>query len=149
MDIPSVINKYASIKTVTNDKLVEEITEELRKLPETEMKEYFAGTERTGAVFLYESKKSPGNVVEVVQGLNANDRISTLFVGHPLMGTKQTWLDARAEMMRAAESVFGAPEGCLALMDHARGRHVMLQEMSTAQIYDLVVDSERRVELPK
>jgi hypothetical protein len=33
-------------------------------------------------------------------------------------------------------------------MDHSRGRHVLLNELSTAQLIDILNDSERRIQLP-
>jgi hypothetical protein len=147
MEQINILEKYKSLRPISDDKATQEIAEELMQLPDAEMEKYFAGNEYCGAVFIYESRKHPNKVLELVMGTVANDHISTLFEPHPALGNRQAWLDVRKELIRACEKVFSAPEGQLAIKDPARGRHVLTSEFSTAQLLDLIEDSERLVEV--
>lgn len=145
----NLLNKYKDLQPISDDKTTQAIAEELMGLPDKEMEKFFAGNERAGAVFLYESPNHKGKVLELVMGMLKDDHISTLFVPHPKMGTRQSWLDLRVELIEGVEKVFNAPKGLCAIMDHSRARHVALPEFSTAQLYDLIADSERLIELPR
>lgn len=143
-----ILEKHKGIRPISDDATTIAIAEELMQMPEKDMEQHFAGHEYAGAVFLYESKTHPDKVLELVMGTVGNDHISTLFEPHPAMGNRQAWLDVRTELIRACEKIFSAPEGKLAIKDASRGRHVLLSEFSTAQLIDLIADSERRIEVP-
>lgn len=145
-----IAQKYEAIfKTVNNDSLAIKLGEELAALPEKDFKDAAIQDTHTGRCVFYGD--DAGTVVlELVGGTVKADSIVSLYQPNAIFSNRSGYIEARKELMAECAKVLGAPgsQDRLAVMDHSRGRHVLLNELSTAQLIDILNDSERRIQLP-
>lgn len=143
--------KYEAIfQTVNNDALAIKLGEELAALPEKDFKEAAIEDTHAGRCVFYGD--DAGTVVlELVGGTVRADSIVALYQPNPIFSNRGRYVEARKELMAECAKVLGAPgnQDRLAVMDNSRDRHVLLNELSTAQLIDILNDSERRIQLPR
>lgn len=149
MNHPMAQHFETIFKTVNNDSLAIKLGEELAALPEKDFKEAAIEDVVAGRCVFYADS---GNtvVLELIGGVIRADSIVALYQPHGIFSDRSGYIKARRELMAECAKVLGAPgsENRIAVMDHSRDRHVLLCELSTAQLIDILNDSERRIQLP-
>ena len=93
----------------------------------------------TIAVFS-DQERHPGKIVEVVSSLDGEDACMTLYMENPIFGELTKLAELRKEVICAIGSRFVSLPGLMTVMDEARGKKVLLREMGTAQLLDLLAD---------
>ncbi|MEZ2310826.1 hypothetical protein AB6809_29700 [Paraburkholderia sp. RCC_158] len=116
---------------------------ELENRTDDEKKAIFAQSRKGGGVFLFESAHFPGHIVEYIPGVMVNDSISCMFSPHKTLAEPRLLLQLREELVEAIERVNMAVPGSLRKVDPARHRDLLLIEMSTMQLVDVLRESAR------
>lgn len=94
-----------------------------------------------GVVAIFsDQERYPGKVVEVVSSQDGSDACMTLFANDSIFGDLTKLEALRKELIYAIASRFTALPGLLTIMDEERGKKVLLREMGTAQLIDLLAD---------
>lgn len=147
MNLNDTANKFASIfDPVSNNNAAVEIADELSKISESELKEAAIEDKAVGRVVFFKSDKHPGLVLEVVGGSLAADSVLTLYKANGIFSDRGAYARARIELLVAAAKAYGMGNYIdMQVFDPARGRKVRVTEIGTAQLIDVLNDSERRV----
>lgn len=141
--------KYMEIfKSVSNDALAIKLGEEVAALPESDFKAAAIEDNLSGRSVFY-SDDANAVVLELIGGIIRPDSMVALYEPNAIFNNRQAYIDARRDLMKEIAKFFGAPgaQDRISVMDHSRGRQVLLSELATAQLIDLLNDSERRVQL--
>lgn len=144
-----IAQKYMAIfRTVNNDALAIKLGEELASLPEAEFKSAAIEDQFSGRTAFY-GDDAKTVVLELVGGVIKGDSMFALYEPDPIFNNREAYIKARRELMAEVALFLGAPgsQDRIAVMDQSRGRQVLLCELATAQLIDLLNDSERRIQL--
>lgn len=139
-DFP-VLNRAQQLKAINAELTSRTLLAELAKLPETLQERCFAKDKRAGFVFLYQSDKVSGYVLEVIQGFSGEDNAIALYESCSLLNDRQKLLNLRRDLIAALEEINDAGEGQLWANDPARGRKVLLGELATVQLVEMLKDA--------
>lgn len=97
--------------------------------------------ETVGVIAIFsDQENNPGKIVEIAHSLNGNDACMTLYTNDSIFGELSKLADLRQKLIYAISGRFMALPGLLTVMDEARGKKVLLREMGTAQLIDLLAD---------
>jgi hypothetical protein len=143
IDVQNLLRRADEIQLIRDEDKLYTILGELEKKSDAEKKALFAQSRTGGGVFLFESGHFPGHIVEYVPGVLVNDSISTMFAPTAVLGQPQLLLKLREELVTEIERVNGAVRGSLRKVDPARHRDLMLEEMATMQLVDLLRETSR------
>ena len=143
LDVQNLLRRVAEIQLIRDEDKLYTILGELQNRSDAEKKAIFAQSRTGGGVFLFESGHFPGHIVEYVPGVMVNDSISTMFAPTAVLGQPQLLLKLREELVTEIERVNHATRGSLRKVDPARHRDVMLEEMATMQLADLLRETSR------
>lgn len=138
-----------NFRPIANDKVAMEIGDELSYLSEADLKEAAFEDQTVGRVIFYKSDKHPNVVLELIAGSIANDSQVTIYETNGIFAQRGAYASARKELMVAVGRVFGAGDNYMnvAIQDNSRNRKVLLTELGTAQLIDILNDSERHIQL--
>jgi hypothetical protein len=147
-----VAQKYNEMfQPVSNDALVMSIGDELSQINEKEFKEAAIEDVNVGRCIFYKSDKDDSLVFELIGGTIKSDSIASLYKSNSIFTDRARYVAARLDLIREVARLFGAGENYanVAVKDHSRDRMVLLSELGTAQLLDIINDSERRIQLPR
>jgi hypothetical protein len=143
LDVQNLLNRADEIEIVRDEDKLYTILGELQNQSEGQKQAIFAQSRQGGGVFLFESKHFPGHIVEYIPGVMVNDSISCMFKPHKLLAEARLLLQLREELVAAIERVNMAVPGSLRKVDPARHRDLLLIEMSSMQLVDVLRESAR------
>lgn len=137
----SLIQKYTHGLIVLNDSdTAEAIFKRGVREPSTKISA-IVQPESIGTITIFsDQERHPGKIVEVVSSLDGEDACMTLYAENPIFGELTKLAELRKEVIYALGSRFTALPGLTTVMDEARGKKVLLREMGTAQLLDLLAD---------
>lgn len=138
----------ATFRTVNNDALAIKLGEELASLSESEFKESAIEDQHAGRIAFY-GDDARTVVLELIGGVIKGDSMFALYEPDAIFNDRAAYVNARKELMAEVALFLGAPgsQDRIAVLDQSRGRQVLLCELATAQLIDLLNDSERRIQL--
>jgi hypothetical protein len=143
--------KYKEVfQTVNDDKVAAVIATEVALLSEESMRASAIEDENVGRIIFFQSDKHPSVTAEIIGGVIASDCIIALYQNNGIFSERAKYIDLRLDLIKSVARVFGAGDsfGQVAIQDPARKRQVLLSEIATAQLIDLLEDSGRRIEMP-
>lgn len=143
LDVANLVKRANEIQIVRDEDLLYTILGELQNKSDDQKQAIFAQSRKGGGVVLFESANFPGNIVEYIPGVLETDSISCLFKPHAALASAGTLLKLREELVSEIERVNGAAPGNLRKQDPARNRAVLLIEMSTLQLADMLAETGR------
>lgn len=132
----AIYEKYKSITSVTDDKIVLQIQRQVTGLNFKQAQEYRAKDPIGGSVYIFTDSDFPNHVLEIVPGTSAEDSVTTLYAGHPIFNSRTELIRARRDMIEAIAAGFLALPATIAIPDAGRERDVALKEHGTAQLID-------------
>lgn len=140
------IEQYMRLKDVSNAQQAQDIMQNMMAVPQNQQKGMFVTDNVAGAFLVWEDPQNPGVVYECVMGLLTGDSISTLYEPHPMFNTRQAHLEARQALIEEIKVRLNVGDDAMpAIRDKERKRAVMLPEMATMQLIDMLNNMDKRI----
>lgn len=132
--------KYSDLVVVNSQHKALQLSTALNKLPKSEQRDHFAGTQLTGYFYLFRDPKVDPNVVMECVVSRDGDAITSLYVNHAINSERNALVRAREEIIRDLARKIGLSPENVGIEDEARGRPLGLSELSTGQLIDLLAE---------
>lgn len=133
-----VINKYGTLHTINDEEITDAMLERFTNLPAERHQDMWIRDALVGDVGIFVDDRYPNKVIEVVMGADESS-VTTLFQTSPIFFSRKELADARKDIMTEIGVVTMSLPSSIAVQDVGRGRDVVLREMSTAQLIDILV----------
>lgn len=146
---PVAIKHSQTFRPVSNDAMAMKIGQELVDQDERDFKEAAIEDVGAGRCVFYKSDAHPEFVCELIGGTISADSVVTLYETDGIFSSRSAYIAARIELIKEVAAVFGNRDNFhnCAIKDNSRNRMVLLSELGTAQLIDILNDSERRVQV--
>lgn len=131
------LEKYRSLKPINDETTVNAMLTILVEIPPSLQESFWIRENDVGSLCLYENEMFPNKVLEYVQG-SADDSVTTLYGPNPIFNSRQALIEARQELIAEIGRSLLALPSTVAVYDSGRERQVMLKELGTAQLYDVL-----------
>lgn len=136
---------FRQIVAVNHEKLAHELSLKLRARSTDEQRACFAGSRESGFFYLFHDPRiSADTVLESVVSPHG-DSIVSLYKIHKIFADPAALVRARTELIRVVAGKIGMPAESIGIDDPARGRALGLEELSTAQLIDILAEKEGKV----
>lgn len=132
-----ILEKYRSLKPLNDEAAVNAMLGVLVEIPPSLQNDFWVREADVGSFCLYENDMHPNKVLEYVQG-SADDSVTTLYEPNSILQSRAALIDARRELIAEIGRVLLALPSTVAVYDSGRERQVMLRELGTAQLYDVL-----------
>lgn len=133
------LDRFRDLQAISNEDLCRQVAGEFVQQPRHVKEKCLAQSKKGGIVFIYESVNEPGYLIEQVIGLDgSNDFMLTLYRPHAIFNSPSELLKARESLVTMYADMKGADPHSFALADNYRRRMVMLMELGTMQLVQLV-----------
>jgi hypothetical protein len=133
-----ILEKYAALQIQDDRERVNKLLESMQGMSEGEASLYYGGSAYAGNCFI---KDSPGEVpcvIEMVISEDGTDCFATLFRGHPVFNSRDTYREARIELLECIHDIADADIRGLAILCPVRKRKVMVRDLGIKQLLDLI-----------
>ena len=134
-----VLDKYRDLVAVNSSRIAHELSDLLKKEGTEDQRRCFGGDMRVGFIWLYRNDKNPGNVLECIVS-EVGDAITSVYKEHRSLQSINTLAQAREELIGALVEKIGLSRERTGIEDPGRGRSLGLEELSTAQMIDLLAE---------
>jgi hypothetical protein len=133
-----VISKYGTLHTINDEVMTDAMLKRFTELPEARHQDLWIRDAVVGDVGIFIDDRYPNKVIEVVMGAEESS-VTTLFETSPIFFSRSELADARKDIMLEIGVATASLPSMIAIKDEGRGRDVVLREMSTAQLIDILV----------
>lgn len=133
-----IYEKYRSLHPVNEEAVTNAILQQMVNAPQRELGDFYAQDPKLGQFYLVRDSDHPGKVLEYVPDAQRDTSVTTLYLDHPCLATRQALLDARKEIIEAIERTCLAMPGTMTVGDQGRGKEFHLFELGTAQLLDVL-----------
>lgn len=131
---------FRDVVVVNGERIVLELSLDLKKLPLSEQRKCFGGSDKVGYFYLFGHKeKFTDTVMECVMS-PLGDSVTSLYKAHPIFESPGELIRARSILMHAIAEKVGLSEEAIGIDDAARGRTLGLDELSTGQLIDILAE---------
>lgn len=135
-----VIKKYGMLTTLNDEVVTDELLKQFIELPEPVHHDIWIRDAYVGNVGVYMNDRHPDKLIEVVMGADESS-VTTLFARNPIFYSRTELADARKDIINEIGAVTQTLPSVIGVHDVGRGRDVMLREMSTAQLLDILAQA--------
>ena len=115
----------------------------MRDGPKEAIHAAYAGSARGGYFYLYRNDAVPGMVMETVVSPIYKDGITSIYQEHRIFESKAILMRKREDLITELANQIGLSPEAIGIEDEARGRSMSLQDLSTGQLIDMVLDRSR------
>ncbi len=137
-----ITGKYRQLRPLNDEAITHAMLQILVDVPPSQQNALWHRGE-TGSFCIFRHDKFPGKVIEYVQG-SKNDSVTTLYVDCPLFESLNAVADMRKQLQYDVAARHHALPSSISFFDHGRERDVVLTEMGTAQLYDMIAQQTGR-----
>lgn len=132
-----VISKYGTLHTINDEVITDAMLERFTNLPAGRHQDMWIRDQVVGDVGIYADTRYPNKIIEVVMGADESS-VTTLFEASPIFFSRKELAEARKDIITEIGVATMSLPSLIAVKDEGRGRDVILREMSTAQLIDIL-----------
>jgi hypothetical protein len=136
------LQQFADVVVVNSERIAHELSLAFRdKTSKQSQRDAFAGNADTGWFYLVRrDDMHTDSVMETVMSPDHGDAITSVYKNHPIFSDKSELLRARDRLIRAISEKVGLSREAIGVDDEGRGRALLLKELSTGQLIDLLAE---------
>jgi hypothetical protein len=138
MNIQAILNRASVVKAIDAPLTATTLVQKLAKESEATQYSCFLGDRVSGFVFLYSDTAGGRYVLETVQSGHGQDNLIALYEANGLFDNKAKVIQLRRDLIGAIEWLNTAAPGTIGADDFQRGRQVLLGELTTIQLIEMV-----------
>ena len=142
-----VLEKYRTINPINDIATTDAMLRVLVEIPNERQEDFWIRSGEVGNICLYRNDNYPGFVLEYAQG-SRDDSVTTLYSDNGLFKSRQQVADMRKALIDEIGRVLLALPSTVVVYDGGRERESFLNELGTAQLFDvlaLFTSTDRKV----
>jgi hypothetical protein len=138
MSEQGIVGKYADLRLHHDRERQNDLHLKIGRMDKMQLDGLYVPQRGVGGAVLLHSPGEPECVLEMFISPTFGDSVGSLFVAHPVFNSRDTYREARDELITLLEDFADAGPNGVAVFCKARGRAANIRELGLMQLLDMV-----------